>query len=292
MAIIKSKHAGNFTVLPNEIFQSNLSVQAIGLLAYLLSLPHDWLVHKNQLRDKFSIGRDSMNNIIKELETKGYFISVRKHGKGGVFEYDYVVYDIPFNGESQQIQGTQPQTDLPSTADQLTVNRTTVEPHTVKPTPTKETLVLNTNNTKETIIKDIVSHLNLVANKSFSAATKETIKHISGRLNNYSKEDLIAVIDLKVKQWLNDEKFSQYLRPSTLFNESKFENYIQEYRSGVNKAEQPYNGYWEVHTINQNGTFVEIKSNEDYLKLIEHCKNPNRFPKTEITKAIKTIKKF
>ena len=39
-------------------------------------------------------------------------------------------------------------------------------------------------------------------------------------------QDLIAVIDRKCLEWLDDPKFSQYLRPSTLFNAEKFNAYV------------------------------------------------------------------
>ena len=147
MAIIKSKHAGNFTVLPNEIFNSDLSAQAIGILAYMLSLPADWVLYKENIRDKFNIGRDGMRSIIKELEAKGYFLSVQKRTAKGVFEYDYIVYDKPFNGETPILQHTQPHTDYPLTAKPPTAEPPTDSPQVDNPPPTKETLILNTNNT-------------------------------------------------------------------------------------------------------------------------------------------------
>jgi len=41
-------------------------------------------------------------------------------------------------------------------------------------------------------------------------------------------KDCIDVIDKKVKDWLDDEKMYKFLRPSTLFNPTKFENYLNE----------------------------------------------------------------
>jgi hypothetical protein len=134
MAIIKSKHASNFTVLPNDIFQSSLSVSSIGMLAYILSLPHDWVIRKSQLMDRFKIGKDALRTILNELEQEGYFLCVRKHGEKGEFEYNYIVYDKPFNGENMA--------DLPYTGEPYTG-----EPLTDKPTTTKETIIQSTNNT-------------------------------------------------------------------------------------------------------------------------------------------------
>ena len=38
----------------------------------------------------------------------------------------------------------------------------------------------------------------------------------------------MTVIDHKVTQWINNAEFQAYLRPSTLFNATNFENYLNE----------------------------------------------------------------
>jgi hypothetical protein len=109
MAIYKSKHASNYTVLPNEIFKIGLSFEAIGLLSYLLSLPSDWVVYKTQLHTNFDCGRDKMDRIFNELRDAGYILSVKKHDEYGKITYEHIVYDKPYNGE--------PFTDNPITAE-------------------------------------------------------------------------------------------------------------------------------------------------------------------------------
>jgi len=46
----------------------------------------------------------------------------------------------------------------------------------------------------------------------------------------YKLNDFKKVIDLKVKDLLNDAHWHKYLRPSTLFNATNFENYLEETR--------------------------------------------------------------
>ncbi|GAB6091762.1 conserved phage C-terminal domain-containing protein [Furfurilactobacillus curtus] len=54
-------------------------------------------------------------------------------------------------------------------------------------------------------------------------------KLICARLNDgYSKSDLAKVVNKKAAQWKNDPKMNQYLRPSTLFAPTHFENYLNE----------------------------------------------------------------
>ena len=82
--------------------------------------------------------------------------------------------------------------------------------------------------------KEIIGHLNEVANKDFRWTSKTHQKHISGRWNQgYTLEDFKCVIEHKTRQWI-DKKASDgrdmaiYLRPKTLFSEENFENYLNE----------------------------------------------------------------
>ncbi len=112
--IIKSKHASNYTVIPNDIFKTDLSLEAVGLLTYFLSLPADWAIKKTTLHVQLNSGRDKIDRIFKELQTNGYVNSVKVIGKDGMYDYDHIVYDKPYNGE--------PLTGIPSTENPSTVN--------------------------------------------------------------------------------------------------------------------------------------------------------------------------
>ena len=76
-------------------------------------------------------------------------------------------------------------------------------------------------------IKYIVNYLNDKTGKSFKATSQQTKKVIKARLKDYSKEDILKVIDTKTKEWLGT-KFEKYLQPSTLFRASNFENYVNQ----------------------------------------------------------------
>lgn len=74
----------------------------------------------------------------------------------------------------------------------------------------------------------IIDYLNKRTGKKYSAKTKKTAQLIHKLLDNgFTVEDFERVIDIKCKQWLNNEKMNQYLRPRTLFSE-KFEDYLNE----------------------------------------------------------------
>lgn len=66
-----------------------------------------------------------------------------------------------------------------------------------------------------------------------SKLTPQTEKFITGRLKNYSKEDIMSVMELKFNEWANTG-MQKYLRFETLLNATKFEGYIQEYETSKN----------------------------------------------------------
>lgn len=124
MSIIKSKHASNFTVISNDVFKCGLSIEAIGLLAYFLSLPHDWVIYKTKLHDQLNMGREKLDRVFKELQEAGYILSVKRQQESGRFEHEHIVYDKPYNGEPEHglPPHGEPDTALPDVANQPLLN--------------------------------------------------------------------------------------------------------------------------------------------------------------------------
>lgn len=75
----------------------NLSWQAKGMLAYLLSKPDDWTVIIADLEKRATNGRDAVKSIMKELEQKGYIERRRiRDPKTGRFSHmETIVYEVP-----------------------------------------------------------------------------------------------------------------------------------------------------------------------------------------------------
>lgn len=77
--------------------------------------------------------------------------------------------------------------------------------------------------------KEIIDYFNEKAGTKYMHTSKSTQTAINARLNDrFSVNDFKAVIDIKVKKWLNDPKMRDYLRPETLFAASHFESYLNE----------------------------------------------------------------
>lgn len=75
---------------------------------------------------------------------------------------------------------------------------------------------------------EIIGYLNEKAEKNYRASGKQVKELIRGRLaEGYTLDDFKTVIDIKCAEWLGGE-YEKYLRPSTLFQASKFDGYLNQ----------------------------------------------------------------
>lgn len=81
--------------------------------------------------------------------------------------------------------------------------------------------------TKE-MAADVLAFLNLKSGRSYRMVDAN-LEPIRMRLRSgVTVDDMKSVVALKCRQWAHDEKMAPYLRPATLFNKTKFENYLGE----------------------------------------------------------------
>lgn len=93
--IIKRRKTSNYTQINNHPLQSDIgNLSAIGLLAYIMSLPEDWVLHKTHLQKTFT--RRTVDSAWKILVEKKYAIGFYCHVNGKK-NYFYMVSDIAFS---------------------------------------------------------------------------------------------------------------------------------------------------------------------------------------------------
>lgn len=95
--IIKSRSTDKFTTIPNEIAQSKeLTSEEKGFLLYLLSLPSNWVVYRDNLYQNLGDKPGTIDRIFKQLQKKGYILSVKVYGHSHKFAgWNHIVYDTP-----------------------------------------------------------------------------------------------------------------------------------------------------------------------------------------------------
>lgn len=75
--------------------------------------------------------------------------------------------------------------------------------------------------------------------KGFSVSSSSNLKFVNGRLSQgYTVSDLKAVIDVMIKEWWGTS-MQGYLRPETLFNETKFQSYVNKISNNSSNQYNP-----------------------------------------------------
>jgi len=98
MTIVRREHRAHFTIVPNAVFTDDrLSIEAKGVLGYLLSRPHKWRVRLEHVGRTLKVGRRKLQRIFRELIGAGYVTRQRQRIADGhrFGELDYVVRDVP-----------------------------------------------------------------------------------------------------------------------------------------------------------------------------------------------------
>lgn len=75
--------------------------------------------------------------------------------------------------------------------------------------------------------KQVLTHLNQTTGSRYQAC-KSSMENIRARLGEgFTPDELVLVVDYSAVEWGGDLKMAKYLRPTTLFQPSKFPGYLQ-----------------------------------------------------------------
>lgn len=113
-----------------------------------------------------------------------------------------------------------------------------------------------------TCCKRIIEHLNMKTGRSFRAVPSN-INPITARLNEgHTEADIRSVIDMKVREWLGNPKMEAYLRPGTLFNASKFNDYVGQIGIAPKLTEEEKTAAWINDTETSSNVFEGVFTRE------------------------------
>jgi len=81
------------------------------------------------------------------------------------------------------------------------------------------------------VVENVLTYLNSKSGKKFATSGSKceaSAKLVADRLKQgYTEQELCRVVDMKVNEWRGRD-MDKYLRPATLFNKTKFEQYMGE----------------------------------------------------------------
>ncbi|MFS0575080.1 conserved phage C-terminal domain-containing protein [Sporosarcina sp. 179-K 3D1 HS] len=170
---------------------------------------------------------DTIRRAIRKLETGGIVISTSafnrmKMDKTKWYRIDYAKCSSPF-GQSAPSMPAKPSHGEGQIA--LSEEGNLHSPITKELKNNKKDIV----ETRPDVVVEVIDYLNERTGKSFKTNSKSTGRMIGGRLSEgYTLDDFKSVIETKARQWSADPRMRHYLRPSTLFAPTNFENYLNE----------------------------------------------------------------
>lgn len=98
MSVVRVVKNKDYTAMANyHLKEKDMSLKAIGLLSIMLSLPENWDYSVSGLSEIRKESRNTINEILKELERFGYLNRTRiRDEKGKIVEVEYTIYESPY----------------------------------------------------------------------------------------------------------------------------------------------------------------------------------------------------
>ena len=99
MSVLRIRKVKGFTTVSNAPFENQeLSWEARGLLAYLLTKPDNWMVRVNDLINNGPAGRDKVRRMLRELQAAGHVVRKRvQDPETKRFDWLSEVYEKPID---------------------------------------------------------------------------------------------------------------------------------------------------------------------------------------------------
>lgn len=86
----------NFTIVSNDVINdARLSLEARGLLLWLLSKPENWQTNSDLLAAQHGVGRDRIRRVLRQLSDVGYMKLETLRNEAGRITKRWMIYDIP-----------------------------------------------------------------------------------------------------------------------------------------------------------------------------------------------------
>ena len=227
---IKKQYQKGFTTVDNVVLNdTSLSWKAKGLFVYLWSQSDEWDFYESEVVKHSTDKIASLKSGLKELEQQGYLKRQRKRDdKGHLKENEWILSDNPMLEN--------PMLDNPMLDNHTltNTNNNNINNNKDKSNSAKENKDKKSSNKKDKYnlnYTEFIEWFNEETGRKFESDKSGTIKgfkkNIEARFKEgYTKQDLYLVTKDKAKEWKEDKKQKQYLRPSTLFGSEHFDEYL------------------------------------------------------------------
>ena len=176
-----------------------------------------WLTTRKQLSSELGISEQAVRTALKHLESTGEITTKLTNNKTLITVENYEFYQDKSTVANQRSTNDQPTTNqLNNNANNVIYSADAAEGGGER---TKDTLTEQA--------KEVVDYFNEKCGTKYRYS-KTTLTPIKARLKDFTVDDCKTVIDTKAEEWSGDKEMSKYLRPSTLFREGHFEEYLNQ----------------------------------------------------------------
>lgn len=235
----------------------NLSLQAIGLLAYMISMPDNWTFYKTNLYKRFAKNkRTAVNNAWKELVENRYIVQFRKRNGR---KYDYYYYFSQEKFDDNDIKILEKETGCPVWDGKISTSKK-------KKSKTETSTDKNQQSKKSEVSTDDFQQSKMSSPKSTD--TKLT----SEQINNNNKD--IDTKDTSFHHENNMNKKKEYIRKSFYENNDMIPKQLSDVFSvfckDIKEAEKYYSLILKAkNKVSQNrNVFIWLEDEPELLKKI------------------------
>lgn len=253
----------NYTNTDNKLVRDDtLHWGPRGLFNYMWSQADNWQFYVKELVKHSPGGETELRNYLNELEEHGYLKRTPRHDGAGKFGgMDWILSDVgglnrhagnPDDGETSQ--NPEKVTRTPSCGETVgrsnrrTVNLT-LSNNNNKNYQYKEISIERNKNNSSTKVEppipyqQIIDYLNQKTGAHYKPSSKANQRLIKARFKEgYKLDDFKTVIDNKAFEWQHTDMW-QFMRPSTLFSPSHFDDYLNANNLDKHKNKPTGGGY-------------------------------------------------
>ncbi|MCQ6285846.1 DnaD domain protein [Bacillus cereus] len=165
MGIVRVEKTKNYSVVNNTgLRDERLSWKAKGILAYILTLPDDWVFYREELATHAKDGLDSLRSGMKELKEYGYLQRIPiRNDKNKIVSWETVIHEVP---QVEPLVGFPPVEEPP------------MENPLVENPPVENPELLNTNILNTNILSTNKLNTNIQNTNYYHDDNKESKSHV------------------------------------------------------------------------------------------------------------------
>lgn len=271
MAVYKVVKERNYTVVDNGFINDpNLSWKAKGIMLYFLSLPEDWKIHLDEIKNHATDGISSLKAGVKELTEQGYTKRQPVRDENGAFvEWETLIFERNHgeNVENSPLDEN-PLVENPLVENPLVENRTLLNTNKTKYSYKPNT---KSNNLRgdEDFKKKVISEWNSLDKnipkiKTLNAST-DRYKMLKARINENGLDKVLeAIRSIGNSQFLQGYKtsfvitFDWFIRPNN-FVKVLEGNYTDKQSQEPKREQENRSSYQEGLDEQARREFYELK---------------------------------